>query len=217
MISVLLKIGKLAFPVGSTSAWNSLPNNLGRNIDIQVTLLAVNLSGPSGWHGLHSSVIGSNRAGSQHLCVAGAAGMAVGASPTSPPRRFVAYTAAFSCKHTLQQVYEFLAIHLKISREDMRLWKVKDEVTYSIGCSICLFIDVPDTRGTCRTRQIWQTGEDRHKPTHETSFWDKKFVLPDHTLFSWPQVSWCGKNSIEILWGSKMAASSESCLLQEDF
>ena len=58
----------------------------------------------------------------------GAAGMAVGTSSTSPPRRYVAYTAAFSCKHTLQQVYEFLTTHLKISREDMRLWKVRDEV-----------------------------------------------------------------------------------------
>jgi len=54
--------------------------------------------------------------------------MAVGSSATTPPRRYVAYTASFSCKHTLQQVYEFLTTHLKISREDMRLWKVKDEV-----------------------------------------------------------------------------------------
>ena len=60
--------------------------------------------------------------------VIGAAGMAVGSSATTPPRRYVAYTASFSCKHTLQQVYEFLTTHLKISREDMRLWKVKDEV-----------------------------------------------------------------------------------------
>jgi len=61
-------------------------------------------------------------------CESGAAGMAVNPSATSPPRRYVAYTAAFSRKHTLQQVYEFLTTHLKINREDMRLWKVKDEV-----------------------------------------------------------------------------------------
>ena len=66
----------------------------------------------------------------------GASGMAVGSSATSPPRRYVAYTAAFSCKHTLQQVYEFLTTHLKISREDMRLWKVKDEVcTHTHTCT----------------------------------------------------------------------------------
>ena len=59
-----------------------------------------------------------------YVCV-GAAGMAVG---SSPPRRYVAYLATFSCKHTLQQLYEFLTTNLKISREDMRLWKVRDEV-----------------------------------------------------------------------------------------
>ena len=48
----------------------------------------------------------------------------------STPRRYLAYTAAFSRKHTLLQVYEFLTGRLRISREDMRLWKVKDEVSH---------------------------------------------------------------------------------------
>ena len=75
------------------------------------------------------------------LCVSGASGLAMGSSSatTSPPRRYVAYTASFSCQHSLQQVYEFLSTHLKISREDMRLWKCKDEVlgasTSASGCS----------------------------------------------------------------------------------
>jgi len=62
--------------------------------------------------------------------------MAVGSSATAPPRRYVAYTAAFSCKHTLQQMFEFLTGHLKISREDMRLWKVKDEVRPVQSCML---------------------------------------------------------------------------------
>ncbi|XP_074640674.1 ubiquitin carboxyl-terminal hydrolase 32-like [Tubulanus polymorphus] len=48
------------------------------------------------------------------------------ANATSP-RRYLAYTAAFSRKHTLKQVYDFLCTRLRINREDMHLWKIKDE------------------------------------------------------------------------------------------
>lgn len=47
--------------------------------------------------------------------------------PTTSPRRYLAYTSTFSTKHTLRQLHDFLTARLKISREDMRLWKLKDE------------------------------------------------------------------------------------------
>ncbi|ELT99007.1 hypothetical protein CAPTEDRAFT_129894 [Capitella teleta] len=50
----------------------------------------------------------------------------IGGMP-STPRRYLAYTAAFSRKHTLRQILDFLALRLRFSREDMRLWKFKDE------------------------------------------------------------------------------------------
>ncbi|KAH9503865.1 Ubiquitin carboxyl-terminal hydrolase 32 [Bulinus truncatus] len=45
------------------------------------------------------------------------------------PRRYHAYTASFSRKHTLGQIYEFLCNKLRFYREDFRLWKinVKDD------------------------------------------------------------------------------------------
>ena len=49
--------------------------------------------------------------------------------PTTSPRRYLAYTSTFSTKHTLRQLHDFLTARLKISREDMRLWKLKDEVS----------------------------------------------------------------------------------------
>ncbi|KAJ8312078.1 hypothetical protein KUTeg_009451 [Tegillarca granosa] len=39
-------------------------------------------------------------------------------------RRYLAYIAAFSKQHTLQQVYEFLCTKLRLAREDTRLWKI---------------------------------------------------------------------------------------------
>ncbi|XP_064618756.1 ubiquitin carboxyl-terminal hydrolase 32-like [Lineus longissimus] len=64
--------------------------------------------------------------------MAGIGGMtlsAAGISNNAPPapRRYLAYTAAFSRKHTLKQVYDFLCSRLRINREDIRLWKCKDE------------------------------------------------------------------------------------------
>lgn len=52
------------------------------------------------------------------------------ANSPATPRRYLAYTAAFSRKHTLQQVYDFLCSKLRFCREDIRLWKIssKDEV-----------------------------------------------------------------------------------------
>lgn len=47
---------------------------------------------------------------------------------SSTPRRYLAYTAAFSRRHTLQQIYDFLCSRLRFCREDIRLWKFKDEV-----------------------------------------------------------------------------------------
>lgn len=44
------------------------------------------------------------------------------------PRRYLAYTATFSRHHTLQQIYEFLCGRLRFNKEDIRLWKFKDEV-----------------------------------------------------------------------------------------
>ena len=60
------------------------------------------------------------------LFLKGTAGLTQSQPPT--PRRYLAYLAAFSRKHTLRQVYEFLNTRLRISRDDMRLWKFKDEV-----------------------------------------------------------------------------------------
>ena len=53
-----------------------------------------------------------------------------GITHTTPatPRRYLAYLAAFSRKHTMKQVYEFLSTRLRINREDLRIWKFKDEV-----------------------------------------------------------------------------------------
>ena len=55
----------------------------------------------------------------------------IGNMNTTPPipRKYLAYTSSFSRKHTLKQVYEFLCSRLRINREDMRIWKVKDEVS----------------------------------------------------------------------------------------
>ncbi|ESO97937.1 hypothetical protein LOTGIDRAFT_153048 [Lottia gigantea] len=62
--------------------------------------------------------------------MAGIGGMAWNfAANPSAPRRYLAYTAAFSRKHTLLQIYDFLCTKLRFNREDIRLWKIssKDE------------------------------------------------------------------------------------------
>ena len=44
------------------------------------------------------------------------------------PRKYQAYTSCFSAKHTMSQLYEFVSNRVKISRDDLRLWHMKDEV-----------------------------------------------------------------------------------------
>ncbi|KAL8573322.1 hypothetical protein ACOMHN_032784 [Nucella lapillus] len=57
--------------------------------------------------------------------MAGIGGMAWNlANSSNTPRRTLAYTAAFSRKHTMQQVYEFLCNKLRFNREDIRMWKI---------------------------------------------------------------------------------------------
>ncbi|KAK7480047.1 hypothetical protein BaRGS_00028684 [Batillaria attramentaria] len=57
--------------------------------------------------------------------MAGIGGMAWSlANSTNTPRRYMAYSAAFSRKHTLQQVYDFLCSKLRFCREDIRIWKI---------------------------------------------------------------------------------------------
>jgi len=75
------------------------------------------------------------------MCCSGSSSMSAGSTGGSP-RRFLAYTAAFSRKHSLRQVYEFLVGRLKISRDDMRLWKLIDEVRSFSGRAkeACLYV-----------------------------------------------------------------------------
>lgn len=72
------------------------------------------------------------------LAYLGTAGLSQ-AQPMTP-RRYLAYLAAFSRKHSLKQVYEFLTTRLRINRDDMRLWKFKDEVRiYTVMITIDCF------------------------------------------------------------------------------
>ncbi|XP_046386606.1 ubiquitin carboxyl-terminal hydrolase 32 isoform X1 [Ischnura elegans] len=54
-------------------------------------------------------------------------GYAYVSSLPTPPKRYLAYVAAFSCMSTIKQVYDFLCSRLKIRPEDMRLWLFRDE------------------------------------------------------------------------------------------
>ncbi|PSN41510.1 hypothetical protein C0J52_07225 [Blattella germanica] len=45
----------------------------------------------------------------------------------TPPKRYLAYVAAFSRMATVKQVYDFLCSRLRIRPEDMRLWHYRDE------------------------------------------------------------------------------------------
>ncbi|XP_068086711.1 ubiquitin carboxyl-terminal hydrolase 32 [Anabrus simplex] len=45
----------------------------------------------------------------------------------TPPKRQLAYVAAFSRMATVKQVYDFLCTRLRIRPEDMRLWHYRDE------------------------------------------------------------------------------------------
>lgn len=48
-------------------------------------------------------------------------------TPHAPPKRYLAYVAAFSRMNTIQQVYDYLCTRLRIRNEDMRLWSMEDE------------------------------------------------------------------------------------------
>lgn len=54
-------------------------------------------------------------------------------SVLQPPKRYLAYTAAFSRLSSVKQVGEFLCQHLKLKFEDVRLWHV-----YNLGENACL-------------------------------------------------------------------------------
>lgn len=57
------------------------------------------------------------------------------------PRRYMAYTAAFSRHHTLQQIYEFLCGRLRFNKEDIRLWKLKDEQNMTLLEDECMTVE----------------------------------------------------------------------------
>ena len=42
--------------------------------------------------------------------------------------KYLAYTAAVSCKQTISDLQELLAKKLRVSKEDIRLWDNTDEV-----------------------------------------------------------------------------------------
>lgn len=48
-------------------------------------------------------------------------------TPHAPPKRYMAYVAAFSRMNTIQQVYDYLCTRLRIRNEDVRLWSMEDE------------------------------------------------------------------------------------------
>ncbi|CAH1801921.1 unnamed protein product [Owenia fusiformis] len=65
--------------------------------------------------------------------MAGIGGIAIGAGSSFPtqtvttPRRYIAYTASFSCQHSLKQIFDFMCTRIRVNRDDLRLWKFKDE------------------------------------------------------------------------------------------
>lgn len=70
-----------------------------------------------------SSTWGAVAGGYGAVTSAGNYGSAV-TSALQPPKRYLAYTAAFSRLATVKQVGEFLCQHLKLKMEDVRLWHV---------------------------------------------------------------------------------------------
>lgn len=58
----------------------------------------------------------------------GTTGYAYVSNLPTPPKRYLAYVAAFSRMATVKQVYDFLCSRLRIRPEDMRLWHYRDEV-----------------------------------------------------------------------------------------
>jgi ubiquitin carboxyl-terminal hydrolase 6/32 len=63
------------------------------------------------------------------LFVPGTTGYAYVSNLPTPPKRYLAYVAAFSRMATVKQVYDFLCSRLRIRPEDMRLWHYRDEVS----------------------------------------------------------------------------------------
>lgn len=57
----------------------------------------------------------------------------VPSSALQPPKKYLAYTAAFSRLATIKQVTEFLCQRLKLKYEDVRLWQI-----FQMGDSPCL-------------------------------------------------------------------------------
>ncbi|XP_014674736.1 PREDICTED: ubiquitin carboxyl-terminal hydrolase 32-like [Priapulus caudatus] len=79
--------------------------------------------GPVSWHGMAGSFAAVNMFAD-----------APGYNPPAPvpPRRYLAYMAAFSRWTSVRQLYEFLCSRLRIRYEDMRLWKFMDENTMEL-------------------------------------------------------------------------------------
>uniref|UniRef100_A0A8C4R9Q7 Ubiquitin carboxyl-terminal hydrolase 32 n=1 Tax=Eptatretus burgeri TaxID=7764 RepID=A0A8C4R9Q7_EPTBU len=46
---------------------------------------------------------------------------------SAPPRRYLAYTACFSCMLSIGQIHDFLSQRLRLRPEDLRLWLCRDE------------------------------------------------------------------------------------------
>ena len=55
-------------------------------------------------------------------------------SGSAAPKRYLAYTAAFSRQATVRQLYEFLGSRLRLRPEDTRLWHLRDEVRTGTVC-----------------------------------------------------------------------------------
>ncbi|XP_077995197.1 ubiquitin carboxyl-terminal hydrolase 32-like isoform X2 [Glandiceps talaboti] len=92
-------------------------------ISIRLLRHQANQPKQNAWNSVHMGIVGGFSFG---------AGSYVGSSShnnstPAPPKRYLAYVAAFSKMHTMQQVYDFLCQRLRIRNEDMRLWNLKDE------------------------------------------------------------------------------------------
>ncbi|XP_068142891.1 ubiquitin carboxyl-terminal hydrolase 32 isoform X1 [Drosophila tropicalis] len=79
----------------------------------------------SGGSGTQLSSWGSTVSGGYGVLASGGGYAAIAASSVlQPPKRYLAYTAAFSRLATVRQVADFLCEHLRLKAEDIRLWHV---------------------------------------------------------------------------------------------
>ncbi|KAH8268808.1 hypothetical protein KR018_007576 [Drosophila ironensis] len=104
------------------------------NSEVELELYPLNLrillhqaqpsqSGAGG--GSHLGSWGSTVSGSYGVLASGGGYAAIAASSVlQPPKRYLAYTAAFSHLATIRQVGEFLCEQLRLKAEDIRLWHV---------------------------------------------------------------------------------------------